>query len=202
MTDAEEIPLFPLNTVLFPGGPLSLRIFEPRYLDMVAERMRNDKPFGVCLIREGQEAGEAASPHEIGTFARISDFQELEDGLLGIAAVGEGRFRVLSCRAQPNRLLVGRVERLPDEPEKSLTEEFAAIPDLVRTIIDRTGPLYQNLPKRYDDPTWLGYRLAEVLPIPLSRKQHFLELENPLVRLDQIGEVLRAIAENEDRSGE
>lgn len=199
MTDSEEVPLFPLNTVLFPGGPLSLRIFEPRYLDMVAERMRSDKPFGVCLIREGQEAGDAAMPHEIGTFARISDFQELDDGLLGIAAVGEGRFRVISSRVLPNRLLVGRLEPLPAEPEKSLSEEYAAIPDLVRTLIDRTGPPYEDLPKRYDDPTWLGYRLAEVLPIPLTRKQHFLELENPLLRLDQIGEVLRAIAEKEER---
>ncbi len=198
MSEASEIPLFPLNTVLFPGGPLSLRIFEPRYVDMVAERMRNQQPFGVCLIRDGDEAGEAATTHEIGTFARIVDFQKFEDGILGISAVGEGRLRVLSTQVQPNQLLVGRVEPLPEEPEEALSEEFAAIPDLVRTLMDRTGPLYESLPKRYDNPTWLGYRLAEVLPIPLTRKQQFLELENPLLRLQQIGEVLKAIAEKED----
>jgi len=198
VSEASETPLFPLNTVLFPGGPLSLRIFEPRYVDMVAERMRNEQPFGVCLIRDGEEAGEAATAHEIGTFARIVDFQKFEDGILGISAVGEGRFRVLSTQVRPNQLLVGRVEPLPEEPEEALSDEFAAIPDLVRTLMDRTGPLYESLPKRYDDPTWLGYRLAEVLPIPLTRKQQFLELENPLLRLEQIGEVLRAIAEKED----
>ncbi len=199
MIDSSEIPLFPLNTVLFPGGPLSLRIFEPRYVDMVAERMRSEQPFGVCLIREGEEAGEAATPHEVGTLARIIDFQEFDDGILGINAVGEGRFRVLSIRVQPNQLTLGRIEMLPNEPEETLTEEHAAISELVRTLIERTGPLYADLPKRYDDPTWLGYRLAEVLPIPLTRKQQFLELDNARLRLDQIGDVLRAIAEAQDR---
>lgn len=199
MSASSEIPLFPLNTVLFPGGPLSLRIFEPRYVDMVAERMRNEQPFGVCLIQDGDEAGNAATPHEVGTLARIIDFQKFDDGLLGINAVGEGRFRVLSTRVQPNQLVTGRVEMLPDEPEETLTEEHVAISGLVRTLIDRTGPLYEGLPKRYDDPTWLGYRLAEVLPIPLKRKQQLLELDNSLLRLDQIGDLLRAIAETEDR---
>lgn len=199
MTASGEIPLFPLNTVLFPDGPLSLRIFEPRYVDMVAERMRSERPFGVCLIRDGEESGDAATPHDVGTFARIVDFQKFDDGILGINAVGEGRFRVRSTRVQPNQLVVGRVELLPDEPEAALTEEYAAISELVRTLIDRAGPLYECLPKRFDDPTWLGYRLAEVLPIPLTRKQQFLELDNALLRLDQIGDVLRTIAETQDR---
>ncbi len=199
MTAPGEIPLFPLNTVLFPGGPLSLRIFEPRYVDMVAERMRSNQPFGVCLIRDGEEAGDAATPHQVGTLARIVDFQKFDDGLLGINAVGEGRFRLLSTRVQPNQLVIGRIEPLPNEPEEALSERHESISQLVRTLIERTGPLYDNLPKRYDDPTWLGYRLAEVLPIPLTRKQQFLELDNPSLRLDQIGDVLRAIAEVEDR---
>lgn len=199
MSASAEVPLFPLNTVLFPGGPLSLRIFEPRYVDMVAERMRNEQPFGVCLIQDGEEAGGAATPHEVGTLARIIDFQKYEDGILGITAVGEDRFRVLSTRVQSDQLVIGRVAMLPKEPEAKLGQKHATISELVRTLIDRTGPLYQGLPKRYDDPTWLGYRLAEVLPIPLTRKQQFLELDNSLLRLDQIGDVLRAIAETEDR---
>lgn len=199
MIASEELPLFPLNTVLFPGGPLSLRIFEPRYVDMVAERMRSQQPFGVCLILEGEEAGDAATHHQVGTLARIIDFQVFDDGILGINAVGQGRFRVLTTRIQPDQLIIGRIELLPDEPEQTLTEEYASISELVRTLIDRTGPLYEGLPKRYEDPTWLGYRLAEVLPIPLTRKQQLLELDNALLRLDQIGDVLRAIAETEDR---
>jgi Lon protease-like protein len=166
---------------------------------MVAERMRNEQPFGVCLIQDGEEAGGAATPHEVGTMARIIDFQKYEDGILGISAVGEDRFRILSTRVQSDQLVIGRVAMLPKEPEAKLGEKHTAISELVRTLIDRTGPLYEGLPKRYDDPTWLGYRLAEVLPIPLTRKQQFLELDNSLLRLDQIGDVLRAIAETEDR---
>ena len=197
MNDVIEVPLFPLNTVLFPGGPLPLRIFEPRYLDMVAERMRNDRPFGVCLIRDGQEASEAALPYDVGTFARIVDFQQYEDGVLGVTTVGEGRFRVTESRVEPNLLRIGKVTPLPEEREAPLSKDYASISELVQTLIERTGPLYENLPKRYEDPTWLGYRLAEVLPIPLTRKQHFLELDNPILRLDQIGDVLRAMAEAE-----
>ena len=194
MKEVIEVPLFPLNTVLFPGGPLLLRIFEPRYLDMVAERMRNDGPFGVCLIRDGQEAGHAAAPYDIGTFARIVDFQQYEDDVLGITVLGEGRFKVIESRVEPNQLRTGKVMPLPEESEAPLSEEYASISQLVKTLLERTGPLYKNLPKRYDDPTWLGYRLAEVLPIPVTRKQHFLELNNPILRLDQIGDVLRAMA--------
>jgi hypothetical protein len=197
MMAAREIPLFPLNTVLFPGGPLPLRIFEPRYLDMVAERMRNGQPFGVCLIRDGEET-RAAAPHEMGTFARIVDFQQYEDNVLGITVLGEGRFRVRDFWVQADQLVVGEVEPLPAEPERALTAEHANIPELVQTLLERTGLLYADLPKHYDDPTWLGYRLAEVLPIPLPRKQRFLELENPILRLDQIGDVLRAMAEKAD----
>jgi len=198
MTAPREVPLFLLNAVLFPGGPLLLRIFEPRYIDMVAERMRNEQPFGVCLIREGQEAGRAATPHEVGTFARIVDFHQYEDDLLGITTLGEGRFRVCNTRTQADQLVIGEVEPLSAEPERSLTVEHASIPDLVQTLLARTGPLYADLPKRFDDPTWLGYRLAEVLPIPLPHKQGFLELENPIARLNQIGDVLRSMADKAD----
>lgn len=197
MHELIEIPLFPLNTVLFPGGPLPLRIFEPRYLEMVAERMRKDRPFGVCLIREGQEAGRAAVPYDVGTFARIVDFQQYQDGVLGVTTVGEGRFKVMESRVMPNQLRMGKVTPLPDEPEAPMCGDYASLSELVQTLIERTGPLYENLPKRYEDPTWLGYRLAEVLPIPLTRKQHFLELDNPILRLDQIGDVLRAMAESQ-----
>ena len=123
MAAPREVPLFPLNTVLFPGGPLMLRIFEPRYIDMVAERMRNEQPFGVCLIRDGQEAGRAAAPHEVGTFARIVDFQQYEDNVLGVTALGEGKFRVrnvlgllqtLSCKGQARvQLSAQRLVTLP-----------------------------------------------------------------------------------------
>ena len=123
----QELSLFPLGTVLFPDGPLALRIFEPRYLDMVSACLRNDQPFGVCLIRSGREVGAAASPFAVGTLARIVDWHRSDDGLLGIVALGTRRFRVLETRTQPDQLLVGRLEVI-DEPEVALLKYL--VPDL------------------------------------------------------------------------
>ena len=114
-----QIPLFPLNTVLFPGGPLPLRIFETRYIDMVKDCVKDDAPFGVLLIREGGETG-AATTHTVGTLARITDWYQGSDGLLGVTAVGERRFRLLSSERLASGLNVGQIEVLPDEPSMPL----------------------------------------------------------------------------------
>ena len=107
-----QVPLFPLNTVLFPGGPLPLRIFEPRYLAMVSNCVQSDAPFGVLLIRDGNETGPATT-QEIGTLARITDWYQGSDGLLGVTAVGLQKFRVISSRREASGLNVGTIEILP-----------------------------------------------------------------------------------------
>ena len=109
-----SIPLFPLNAVLFPGGPLSLRIFEPRYLDMVSHCLKTDSAFGVCLIQDGKEAGPAAVPHSIGTLARIIDWDKLPEGLLGIVVLGSHRFVIESTEIGNNQLVSGTVKVLPE----------------------------------------------------------------------------------------
>ena len=106
-----EVPLFPLRTVLYPGGPLPLRIFEQRYLDMISRCMKTDSPFGVLLIRKGSESGPAET-FDIGTLARITDWYQGSDGLLGVTATGTERFRLLSGRRESDGLLVGEVELL------------------------------------------------------------------------------------------
>ncbi len=194
-----ELPLFPLHTVLYPGGPLRLRIFEPRYLDMVRDCVRQDSSFGVCLIRDGTEAGPAAEIVEIGTLARIVDWNRLEDGLLGITAVGQRRFRVLERRVRADELMVGRIERLPEEPHHHVPQGHQELVDLVQALLDKLHPLYADVPRSLDDATWIGYRLGELLPLPLSRKQYFLELEDPLERLRQIDEAVRTLVESNEK---
>jgi Lon protease-like protein len=194
-----EIPLFPLNTVLFPGGPLQLRIFEPRYLDMVSECVKNNTRFGVCLISRGGEAGPAAKTFDVGTLARIIDWDRLDDGLLGITVLGEERFRVLEARVRPNKLAECTAQVLADESSMVVPPPFQPLAELLHTLIDRFAPQYGNLSQRYDDASWVSYRLSELLPVPLSSKQHFLELEDPLVRLEQLRAVLKSIAEASDR---
>ena len=190
------LPLFPLHTVLFPGGRLELRIFEPRYLDMVSECLRNDQPFGVCLIASGREAGEAARPHLTGTFARIVDWQTGDDGLLSIRALGEGRLHVQETRVERNQLLRGTVRRLEQEPAAPLPDAYQYMVDVIERLFEHAGDLYAHVTRRSEDATWVGYRLAEVLSLPLVRRQYFLELEDPLLRLDQLDEIMRSMSES------
>ena len=194
--EIREVALFPLHTVLFPDGPLALRIFEPRYLDMVSACLRHDQPFGVCLIQSGQEAGAAARPHLTGTFARIVDWQRGDDGLLSISARGEHRFHVQETRVERDQLLRGTVQTLSPEPPAPLPADCHYMTGVLDQLFEHTGELYARLPRRPEDASWVGYRLAEVLSLPLTRRQYFLELEDPLLRLSQLDEILRAMSES------
>jgi hypothetical protein len=177
-----QIPLFPLRTVLYPEGPLPLRIFEPRYLDMVSECLKNDQRFGVLLIREGSETG-SATTYEIGTLARICDWYQGSDGLLGVTAVGEQRFRLLRTDRRRDGLNVGEVETLPERTGTELPEEYKPLAQVLEGVLDDLGRLYESVDRRYDDAAWVGYRFAEILPIAPEEKQACLEVDDPIRRL-------------------
>ena len=186
-----ELPLFPLACVLFPGGQLQLRIFEPRYLDLVRECTRHATGFGVCLILDGDETGLPALPAAIGTIARISDFDRDEDGLLGIVAEGGPRFRVARSRVRANGLLRGEVEVWPAEAEHPVPAEFALLQSILERLIETMAPHWRHAPRSaYDDASWLGFRLAELLPLSPPEQQHMLELEDPLQRLAELRDIL------------
>ena len=186
-----EMPLFPLSSVLFPGGRLQLRIFEPRYLDLVRECTRYDTGFGVCLILEGEEAGAPAVPADVGTLARIKDFHTGDDGLLGIVAEGSARFRVARSRVRSDGLLRGAVEIWPGEPEQAVPVEFALLQSILERLIETMAPHWRDAPRSaYDDSSWVGFRLAELLPLDCSEQQHLLELTDPLQRLAELRDIL------------
>jgi uncharacterized protein len=180
------IALFPLHTVLFPGGPLPLRIFETRYTDMVRRCMREQQPFGVVLIQEGDEAGEVASTATVGCSARIVDFYTLQDGFLGISCVGERKFRVGRVWRANDGLNMGEVGWLAAEPSMSLPDEYARLGDTLRRALDELEPQYQHVTRQFDDAGWVGARLVELLPIELNDKQVLLELDDPIARLDAL----------------
>jgi uncharacterized protein len=186
MSAAAGLPLFPLGTVLFPGGPLRLRIFEPRYLDMVRQCLKESRAFGVVLILEGEEAGEVASVAGSGTTARVVDFDTLPDGLLGIDCVGEQRFRVLRRWQQGDGLNVAEVDYLPDDPPCALPAELAHLGELLREVLPQLGERYAHVVAHYEDAGWVGNRWAEVLPLTVAEKQQLLELDDPLARLAQV----------------
>jgi len=178
------IPLFPLKTVLFPGGPLRLRIFETRYLDMIGRCMREATDFGVVLILEGSEAGEIASTAPVGTLATIVDFEKLEDGLLGITARGGRRFRVLSMSRQSDGLNVGSIAWHPHEQAAALPERHAVLADVLRQALLNVVGMYPEGEVNYTDAGWVGSRLAEILPFDPVDKQACLEMTDPVERLD------------------
>jgi Lon protease-like protein len=178
-----SIPLFPLHTVLFPGGPLRLRIFEPRYLDMVSRCMREDSGFGVALIVAGQEAGAAAQTVEIGTLARIVDFEQLDDGLLGITARGERRFRIVHVHQESDGLNVCQVEWRADEARAEVPPQHAVLAELLQRAIEQIGPAYGELTPAYEDASWVSMRLAEILPLAPIERQELLELNDGPERL-------------------
>ena len=167
------IALFPLNIVLFPGGPLPLRIFETRYVDMV----------GRCM-REGAGFGAVYETSDVGTLADIVDFHQLSDGLLGLSCVGRQRFRIRSRHIQADGLNLAEVEDLAPEPVVAVPARHARLAELLKNVLPQLGEVYTDIEMHLDNAAWVGHRLAEILPIPLADKQSCLELDDPIQRLD------------------
>ncbi|ULU25480.1 LON peptidase substrate-binding domain-containing protein [Dyella terrae] len=177
--------------MLYPGGQLPLRIFERRYLDMIRECARTGSSFGVCLILDGQEAGAPALPAAIGTLARIVDFHNREDGLLGILAEGDERFRVVRTRVRSDGLVRGDVEPWPSEPTHNVPVEFALLQVILERLIENMAPQWRHAPRDlYDDASWLGFRLSELLPLQVDEQQRLLEITDPIQRLADLRDIL------------
>jgi hypothetical protein len=183
MPEPHSIALFPLNVVLFPEGPLPLRIFETRYVDMVRRCMRGDQRFGVVLIREGSEVGPAET-FAVGTMAKIVDFHQLSDGFLGLSCVGEQRFRIIRRSRQTDGLNLAEIESVEREAQIGVPERHARLAELLKTVLPQLGEVYTGITMRLNDAAWVGHRLAEILPIAAAEKQFCLELTDPIQRLD------------------
>ncbi len=180
------LPLFPLQTVLFPGGVLPLRIFEARYMDMATRCLRDDSPFGVCLIAEGAEVGRPARPHPVGVSARITGWDMNQPGLLHVVAVGEQRFRIRRTEVGENGLLLGEIEWLDEPAACAVGPQHQRLVALLEAIIEDAGEAHFPPPHRLDDAAWVGMRLASVLPLTLEVRQKLLELDDPRGSLDLI----------------
>jgi len=190
------IPLFPLRTVLFPGGILPLKVFEQRYIDMTKQCLAEERSFGVCLITRGNEvARPGIGPAEfanVGTLAKIAHWDMPQLGIFHISTIGQIRFEIRSHATDAAGLAVAEVRRIPPEPSEPLPEAYAPLAKLLELIAARIGA--DNLPaeKRYDDASWVGYRLAELLPLPLTIKQSMLEINDARLRLHSLDEFLKS----------
>jgi uncharacterized protein len=198
MLKANEIILFPLNLVLNPGGRQSLRIFEPRYTDMVRECTRYSLPFGICARLDGDDGKPAVCA--TGTKAHIVDFYTLPDGLLGIEAEGGERFHVEAVTARDNGLSIASFRLLEAEPVHPVPPEFSLLAELVTGYFNATKQTQKLNPELLDNAAWISYRLAEVLPLELIERQRLLEMPNPNLRLQQLLEWLPRFRSDEDES--
>ena len=190
-----RLPLFPLHSVLLPGGVLPLRIFETRYLDMVRDCLREGRGFGVCLIETGKEVGSPPRIFTVGTLARIVDWDQRADGLLGIVARGERRFRVHEREARRNGLLYGEVEWLADVPDDEtvgMPDDYRELAELLQRLVRELGAPFTLFPDElYGQPGWVGSRLTELLPLAPQLRQTLVEFDDGQERLRRIGELLR-----------
>lgn len=187
-----KLPLFPLKTVLFPEGEMQLRLFEPRYIDMVSECLREGTNFGVCLIKEGNETGSPVVFFPTGTSVKIIDWEQMDDGLLGIRVKGERRFEVKNFSIQSDNLFVGDIV-WPDEVDTVIPEAYQSFSVLLKEIINRYELTFLSDSDRFEEAIWVSDRLAELLPFETSAKQSILEMDNALNRFDYMQSLLEKI---------
>lgn len=178
-----EVPIFPLHAVLLPGAVLPLRVFEQRYVEMTKACLRDNLPFGVCLIQEGAEVGAPAVPERVGCLASIVDWDMPQLGIFSLRALGGERFAMNRWSVQPGGLIRAQVSILPREPETELPEEHRTCARVLELIIDRLGAEHFQEPFRFRDAAWVSYRLAETLPLKLQARQKLLELDAAAARL-------------------
>ena len=202
MNELDWIPIFPLNTVLFPRGVLPLRVFETRYVDMVRDCMKSSAPFGVVAIRAGNEVGTAAEPYGVGTLAHIVACDVEDLGVLLLHTQGGERFRIIEKRTQRNQLIEARITPLPADDLGQTGESLALCAKVLQVVIDelhrRAGDLPDadfinpfSEPHALDSPTWVANRWSEMLPIALEDKQELLELTDAGLRLQRVQSYLQ-----------
>ena len=192
------LPLFPLQTVLFPGAQLSLRVFEARYLDLVGECLRRQQAFGVVCLRQGAEAGPsrvAVQLEDVGVLAQLDDVDAEQPGILRVRCTGGQRFRLLDAPAQrDNGLWQCRVELIAPDPLRlpgpAVLSTVTALADAIRKL-QQTDRLPFAQPFRLDDAGWVANRWCELLPVPLAAKQKLMALEDPVIRLSLVDGYLR-----------
>ncbi len=187
---AETVPIFPLATVLYPGMRLPLQVFETRYMEMAKACLKHDSPFGVCLIREGEEVGTPAVPEPVGCLARIAEWDMETVGILKVKVEGLERFRLLRTKTTGTGLILGDIERIAAEAAAQ-PPELAESAGFVRKVVEALGSARFAEPYRYDDASWVGFRLAEILPLRNDVKQKLLELTDPVGRLAILHRFLR-----------
>lgn len=189
--NSQQIPIFPLGLVLFPGSALPLKIFEQRYVEMTKACVRDNAIFGVCRICHGHEVGAPAEHEQIGCSARIAHWDMPHPNLFQLVCIGERTFRVIDSSINANGLILGRVQWLASDLYAIDTENFSICREALERVAKQAGDQIFSGPAQLDDPEWVSYRLAELLPIDSKQKQALLEQRSTAQRLTSIARMLQ-----------
>jgi Lon protease-like protein len=194
----EALPLFPLQTVLFPGGLLSLKVFEARYLDLMGRCLREARPFGVVALRRGAEVrrgAEAVALEAVGTVADLLDIDSAQAGILQVRCRGRQRFSLSETRQEPDGLWLAQVDWLPDDdvvlPQQACAGTVRGLASAISTLKAQGAEPFLE-PHLFDQAGWVANRWCEILPISLAAKQKLMELPDPKLRLQLVDEFLRS----------
>lgn len=191
-----NVPLFPLNSIVLPKGRIPLQLFEPRYIDMLTRCLKEDRGFVIVMLREGLETAKEAAFYDIGTYVRIIDFQQLDNGLLGITVEGQGKVSVIRSWQEPDGLNLGDVECLMDEADCEVPERYTELPAVLKALFRH--PVIRDLEMEvdYSDARDVGWRLTELLPLDKQEKQRLVELQDPIERLSRLQSLLEALEQD------
>ena len=193
------IPLFPLKSIVLPGGIFPLRIFERRYIDMIKNCIKDEIGFCITLTRSEPRDSYITDIYNYGCYVKIIDWNQLEDGLLGITVEGINKVHVLECDLNKNNLLIGSIEKIDLEKEYMMPQKYLLLSKFYRKIYPNIKNFISFKKERYADATWIGFRLIECLPLDSSTKNKLIALDNAIERLDKLYEIVNRLYKNDIR---
>ncbi len=192
-----NLPIFPLKSIVLPGGLFPLRIFERRYLDMVRDSIKNETSFCIALVKTESKNKYIDDVYPIGSLVKIIDWNQLEDGLLGITVEGMNLVDIQSSTLDKNNLLKGDIENIKPEREYMIPEKYRLLSKFYKKIHPGIKNFIDYKKERYSDASWVGFRLTECLPLDLSTKAKLISSNNAIERLEKIHEIIHKLYREE-----
>ena len=193
----DSVPLFPLKSIVLPGGIFPLRIFERRYIDMVKSCIKDDAGFCIVLVRNDTKDKYIDDIYNYGCYVKITDWNQLEDGLLGITVEGQSKVHILNSKLNKNNLLCGNIEKISDEREYMIPQKYLILSKFYKKIYPGIKNFISYKNERYSDASWVGFRLTECLPLDSNTKNKLIAINNGIERLERLYDITNKVFKDE-----
>ena len=193
----DNCPIFPLKSIVLPGGVFPLRIFERRYLDMITECIKNNTGFSIALVQKEDRNKYIDQVYDVASYVEIIDWNKLDDGILGISVEGKSLVKIIECNLNKDNLLVGKVEIIEPEKEFMIPQQYLLLSKFYKKIYPGIKDFINFKKERYADASWVGYRLTECLPLDLKTKASLISMNNAIQRLEKIYDIVNKLYKNE-----